>query len=70
MSYNVEVTPETPSLNQARLQRFFVLPLDAPTEARVTGLQNGYGYRFTVVAEVSIASSQKSLGRTCEGSEG
>jgi hypothetical protein len=52
VSYNVEVTPETPSLNQARLQRFFALHLDAPTETRVTGLRNGYGYRFTLVAEV------------------
>ena len=53
VSYNVQVTPDDPpSSNHARLQRFFVLPLDAPTEARVTGLQNGFGYRFTVSAEV------------------
>jgi hypothetical protein len=51
-------TPETPSLNQARLQRFFLLHLDAPTETRVTGLRNGYGYRFTVVAEVTLTFIQ------------
>jgi hypothetical protein len=55
VSYTIDVTPEfSGGPSQSRLQRFFTVPLDAPTEARVTGLANGYSYRFTVSAEVRL----------------